>query len=83
VSQPQWRGPIEFRTEPPQDKENPWVLWTLRGLGLVAVAVISGLVWWYINEEKQPAQPAASSQTTQQRTGQYEFAPAPQVPTPS
>jgi hypothetical protein len=82
VSQPQWRGgPIEFRTEPPPDKENPFVLWALRGLGLVAVAVISGLVWWYINEDKQPAQPA-SSPTSEQRTGQFEFSPAAQFPTP-
>jgi hypothetical protein len=73
-------GPIQFRSEPPPDRQNPVLIWVLRGLGLLAVAVISGLVWWYIHEDKQPAQTV--QETTEQRTGQFEFTPVKEVPQP-
>ncbi len=74
-------APIQFRAEPPPQQENPVLIWTLRGLGLLAVAVISGLVWWYINDDTQPVG-ASSPPTTTAKTGQYEFKPAQQSPQP-
>ena len=66
--------PIQFRREPPPQAENQVLTWVLRGLGLVAVALISGLVWWYIHDD---ATPAASDPgpTTAPKAGQYDFAP--------
>jgi hypothetical protein len=75
-------APIQFRPEPPpQRHENPVLIWTLRGLGLVAVAIISGVIWWYIHDDAKPAG-AGSPPTTAQKTGQFEFTPAEQAKTP-
>jgi hypothetical protein len=56
-------------------------MWVLRGLGLVAVAVISGLVWWYVHDDGGGGQ-AGTEPTGQQRVGQFEFTPLPAVPEP-
>lgn len=76
-------APLQFRAEPspPEQPENPVLIWTLRALGLVAVAVISGLVWWYIHDDSKPAG-ATPEPTQEQQAGQYEFAAAEQVPQP-
>ena len=78
---PERPAPIQFRAEPPppQRSDNPVLIWTLRGLGLLAVAVISGLVWWYIHDDKQPVG-AGTQPTTAAKTGQFEFTPAEQAP---
>lgn len=60
--QPQWPGqqqrrperppPIEFRPEDPEPpRRNDALAWALRIAGLVAIAVISGLIWAYIRSE--------------------------------
>ncbi|HEV2783314.1 MAG TPA: hypothetical protein VGX25_28350 [Actinophytocola sp.] len=78
---PEGREPIHFHTEPPPPLQNPVLVWVLRGLGLLAVAVISGLVWWYINDDSPP--PASQEEpTVQQKPGQFEFTPVAEVPTP-
>jgi len=74
-------APIQFRSEPPPQQENPVLIWTLRGLGLLAVAVISGLVWWYINDDTKPVGLGTQPSTTA-KTGQYEFKPAEQAAQP-
>jgi hypothetical protein len=76
-------APIQFRSDPPppDPPENPLLIWTLRALGLIAVAVISGLVWWYIHDDTQPTG-ATSDPTQPAKTGQFEFTPAEQVPQP-
>jgi hypothetical protein len=80
---PERPAPIQFRAEPqPQQPDNPVLIWTLRGLGLLAVAVISGLVWWYIHEDAQPAASQGSGQTTRQSTGMYQFTAHEKVPKP-
>lgn len=75
-------APIQFRAEPQADPpENPVLIWTLRALGLIAVAVISGLVWWYIHDDSKPAG-ATPEPTQEQKAGQFDFTPAEQVPQP-
>lgn len=55
--------------------------WVLRALGLVAVAVISGLVWWYIHDDSAPTS-ADTGPTTAPKQGQFEFTPVAQLKTP-
>lgn len=79
---PERPAPIQLHSEPPSERpENPVLIWILRGLGLLAVAVISGLVWWYINDDTQPVGVSAPPTTTA-KPGQFEFAPAQQAPQP-
>jgi hypothetical protein len=73
--------PIQFTPDPPEPGQNPVLLWLLRGLGLLAVAVVSGLVWWYINNDS----PTASQQpgpTPQAPEGEYQFTAHQDVPEP-
>ncbi|TDP97311.1 hypothetical protein EV186_103275 [Labedaea rhizosphaerae] len=59
---------------------SPVLVWTLRALGLVAVAVISGLVWYYITNDNKPAPSQQADQPAKQ--GKYNFVAAPQLPQP-
>jgi hypothetical protein len=75
--------PIQFRPEDQEPRGNPALAWTLRIVGLVAVAVISGVVWWYIQQE-QGGSPTGygGGETQQQSSGAYDFTAkldAPQV----
>jgi hypothetical protein len=63
---------MNFQSEPPQQGPNPVILWGLRIVGLLAVSVISGLVWWYINKEA-PASDAGPETSTTPPPGQYQF----------
>jgi hypothetical protein len=76
------QAPLRFRAEaPPPRRQNPALIWVLRGLGLVAVAVISGTVWYYVTADTAPS--GAARQTgTQQTTGQFTFQPYKDVLTP-
>lgn len=68
--------PIQFHTEEPAPRDSQALAWTLRIAGLVAVAVISGFVWWYINNEdpgEDPTGRGGGGNTQQQSTGEYEF----------
>lgn len=57
------------------------LIWTLRGLGLVAVAVISGLIWWYIHDDTKPVG-VGVDQTAPPKAGQFDFTAAEQFPQP-
>jgi hypothetical protein len=59
---------------------SPVMVWTLRVLGLVAVAVISGLVWYYITNDNKPGPSQQADQPAKQ--GKYAFVAAPQLPDP-
>ncbi len=74
-------APIQFQSEPPQQGPNQVLIWGLRILGLLAVSVISGLAWWYINKEdgSTGAGPATS---TAPPPGQYQFTPVEGVEKP-
>jgi hypothetical protein len=67
--------PIQFHAEEPEPRESQALAWTLRIAGLVAVAVISGFVWSYIQNEDTGEDPTGvgGEKTQQQSTGEYEF----------
>lgn len=74
-------APIQFHTEPPPPAQNPVLIWTLRGLGLLAVAFVSGFVWWYLHGEG-PRGATSQSTSTPAPPGQFQFTAAEQVPEP-
>lgn len=90
--QPQWPGnhpqrpdrppPIQFRPEDPEPPRNKALEWSLRIAGLVAVAVISGLVWWYIQNDEPPAASSNDGGSSSESEGQYKLDPHEDVPTP-
>lgn len=47
--------------------------YTLKGLGLLGVAVVSGFLWWLFRHG--PATPSQTTQNTAQNTGVYQFTP--------
>jgi hypothetical protein len=59
---------------------SPVLVWTLRALGLIAVAVISGLVWYYITNDNKPGPSQQADKPVEQ--GKYDFKAAPQLPQP-
>jgi hypothetical protein len=68
--------PIQFRQEEQEPGGSPVLAWTLRIAGLVAIAVISGLVWWYIQKEAPNGSAADDGGSTgQQSSGAFEFTP--------
>jgi hypothetical protein len=94
--QPQWPAngpqrtpdrppPIQFRQEePPKPKGNPALLWGLRILGLVAVAVISGVVWYYITDDGQQQNTANEDTGEEQQTeGRFDLTPHPDMTEPA
>ncbi len=62
---PQPRPPVPG--PPPRDNK----ALALRGAGLVAIAVVSGLLWFLIRHDSTPDEPVA--QPPAQNTGQYQF----------
>ncbi|MPZ85106.1 MAG: hypothetical protein GEV28_33860 [Actinophytocola sp.] len=67
-------APIQFRPDDQVPQGNPWLAWTLRILGLIAIAVISGVVWWYIqNEGPKGPGTGAGGPTEQPSRGAYDF----------
>lgn len=73
--------PLQFHPEPPASAPKPVVTWTLRGLGLVGIAVVSGLVWWYVTSDgPQVSSPPPSP--TPQVTGEFNFVAHAKVSSP-
>jgi hypothetical protein len=55
----------------------------MRALGLVAIAVVSGLVWFYVTNDSSSTPSGSSAETTpQQPAGAYEFTPSEKMPKP-
>ena len=93
--QPQWPAngpqrtpdrppPIQFRQdEPPRQKGNPALQWGLRIVGLVAVAVISGVVWYYVTSDSKQENTAGDQGGTEEQTeGRFAFSPHPDMTSP-
>jgi len=88
--QSQWPGnrqqrpdrppPIQFRQEDPKPPRNKTIDWGLRILGLVLVAVISGLAWYYINSDGSSSQTSGDDPGDQQSEGVYQFTPHAKMP---
>ncbi|WP_018685958.1 hypothetical protein [Actinokineospora enzanensis] len=75
--------PFQFQDETPPAAGNPALTWALRIAGLVAVAVISGLVYWYIADDKGPDKHTADpGPTTQAQAGRFVFTAHPDMPRP-
>jgi hypothetical protein len=75
--------PIQFHDEGQAPRSNQALAWTMRILGLVAVAVLSGVVWWYIQADNgNGAASGGGGNGQQQSGGAYDFTPkldSPQV----
>ncbi len=57
--------------------------WALRILGLVAVAVVSGVAWYYITNDGKPQHTANEDPgTEQQAEGAFDFSPHPDMTEP-
>lgn len=69
--------PIQFHSEEQEPRGNQVLAWSLRIVGLIAVAVISGLVWWYIvNDDQGTGQTGYGDGATQQQSsGAFDFSP--------
>ncbi|MGH3763264.1 hypothetical protein [Actinophytocola sp.] len=74
-NQSQRPPPIQFRPEEQAPRDNSALAWTLRIIGLIAVAVVSGAVWWYIQIDDGDGSPTGygGGTTQQQSAGKYEF----------
>ncbi|HVK25316.1 MAG TPA: hypothetical protein VM677_28500 [Actinokineospora sp.] len=80
---PRYDEPFRFSEEPPEEPANPAWTWTMRVLGLLAVAVLSGSVYWYVTDEPAGTATPSGPQTTQPAPeGVYEFVAHPNVQTP-
>jgi hypothetical protein len=66
---PQQRPPRP--PEPPQNKTREYVM---KGLGLLLVAVVSGMLWWLIQQGNRPDSPGTNNASTQQPQGKFQFA---------
>lgn len=67
--------PLQFQQEGDAPRSNQALAWTLRVVGLILVAVLSGVVWWYIRYEGSNASPTGygGAETEKQSSGKYDF----------
>lgn len=81
--QPERPPPIQFRQEEPGPAPNKALQWTLRIAGLVVVAVVSGLAWYYVTDDTSSNQTENTSDETPPRSeGVYQFIEHEDVPKP-
>lgn len=74
------RPPPAGGNRPPQ-RQGTQLIWVWRALGLLAVAVLSGLVWYYIQQDS-PGSGSDKDTPVKEATGKYQFAPHPDTATP-
>ncbi len=75
--------PIQFRQEEPPPPPNKALQWGWRVVGLVVVAIVSGLVWYYINNDTSSTPQGGTGETgTQQPDGRYQFTADEKMPSP-
>lgn len=73
--QPQ--APRQPRPPKPQQEKQGWVL---KALGLVAVAVVSGMLWWLIQQNNDQRPPEDQSNADPATVGDYNFVRHPELP---
>lgn len=67
----------------PPPPPNKTLQWGVRILGLIVVAVVSGLVWFYVNNDGNSTSATDGGESTvQQPEGQYRFTPHEDMPEP-
>jgi hypothetical protein len=93
--QPQWPDnrpqrpdrppPIQFQQDNmPPPPPNKTLQWAMRICGLVVIAVVSGLVWYYITNDDTSNQGTGSEESTApQPQGVYQFTPHEDMPEPN
>jgi hypothetical protein len=80
---PERPPPIQFRQEQPAAKPNKALQWGLRIAGLVAVAVVSGLIWTYVTgDDTSTPSTGGDPSGTQQPEGRYQFTAHEDMPSP-
>jgi hypothetical protein len=68
--------PIQFRQDDPAPPpRNKTLEWGLRIAGLVVVAVVSGLAWYYVTNDTSSTPPAGDDGGEQVTEGAYDFTP--------
>jgi hypothetical protein len=73
--------PIQFRQDDPgPPPRNKTLEWGLRIAGLVVVAVVSGLVWYYIINDNTSSTANGGDPGGQQSDGVYQFSPHQDMP---
>jgi hypothetical protein len=73
--------PIQFRQDDPgPPPRNKTLEWGLRIAGLVVVAVVSGLAWYYITNDNTSQNTAGDDPGGQQSEGVYPFSPHEDMP---
>jgi hypothetical protein len=65
--------PIQFQAEDQAPRGNPVLAWSLRVVGLIAIAAISGVVWWYVQNGDRSGAAVGYGGDTQQQGGVYDF----------
>lgn len=62
---------------------NKMLQWGMRVAGLVVIAVVSGLVWYYVNNDSTSTPTTSSGETgVQEPQGVYQFTAHPEMPSP-
>ncbi|GAA3042085.1 hypothetical protein [Actinokineospora globicatena] len=74
--------PFRFQEEPAPAKTNPALTWALRAAGLIAVAVVSGLVFFYVRGGGETTTTPPTQSSKPRPTGVYEFVAHPDVTQP-
>ncbi|MGW5049987.1 hypothetical protein [Actinokineospora sp. NPDC004072] len=84
VQEPRRDEPFRFEEPPPpQRPANPAAVWAMRIAGLVAIAVISGVVWAYLQgDSPEPGPVTDPGPSTEAPAGRFEFAAHPDMPEP-
>ena len=83
VQEPRPDEPFRFEEPPPEQPGNPAALWAMRIAGLVAVALISGFLWAYLqSDDKNPTPSAGGDKTNEVPDGRFDFTAHPDMPEP-
>ena len=85
VTEPRRDEPFRFEEPQPDAPPNPAATWALRIAGLVAIAVLSGFVWAYLQDDSSENPPAAGGDQQTENpvpAGRFEFTPHKDMPDP-
>jgi len=76
--------PFQLRPDdgPPPSRRSPALVWTLRVVGLLVIATVSGLIWFYIQNDESPEKEPGYSQAVEQSEGEFQFDPHREVTEP-
>ena len=67
------RAPQQRPPQPQEQQPNKTREYVLKGLGLLLVAVVSGMLWWLIQQGNRPDSPDNTAVGAQQPQGKFQF----------